>query len=133
MVKVLNFLVLLFICQLVSGQQNIPGMLIETRALYYKGNTTGDQQTFQIKNNTSTLKMGNVIWECKKEKSGANETQYVFKLVDGYANKAGVSVNFKFTDWSKDNYVIMPSAVYSGNRFDVLKSDTKTNRSAKYI
>lgn len=30
---------------------------------------------------------------------------------------ASVSIDFEFSDWSTDNYVLMPGAVYNGNRF----------------
>jgi hypothetical protein len=40
-----------------------------------------------------------------------------FKLVEGISKETNVGVNFAFAEWSRENYVLMPAAVYNGNRF----------------
>ncbi len=40
-----------------------------------------------------------------------------FELVEGHLEQASVSLDLLFSAWSVDNYVIMPGAVYDGNRF----------------
>ncbi|NLU90451.1 hypothetical protein [Chitinophaga sp. Ak27] len=67
--------------------------------------------------------MNDAVWECKREKGAAadnKETILTFQVAKGNASKAGVAVNFLFSNWEVDNYVIMPAAAYNGNRFDVL-------------
>jgi len=44
-----------------------------------------------------------------------------FTLVSGAVNNASTAINFTFSDWSTKNYVMIPAAVYNGNRFPVLK------------
>jgi len=43
-----------------------------------------------------------------------------FKLADGGAAAAGVAAAFDFTAWSTNNYVLVPAAVYDGNRFHTI-------------
>ena len=44
-----------------------------------------------------------------------------FELVEGVAKQANAGIIFAFDDWSADNYVLMPAAVYNGNRFESRK------------
>ncbi|MDO9541500.1 MAG: hypothetical protein Q7J98_04150, partial [Kiritimatiellia bacterium] len=63
-------------------------------------------------------------WRCSyhedvvPNREDAVEVSVCFKVVKGSAGECGVGVRFIFDDWSRDNYVIMPGAVYSGNRFE---------------
>ena len=45
------------------------------------------------------------------------ECSVTFHCVAGILMDASVAVDLDFTDWSKDHYVLMPAAVYDGNRF----------------
>lgn len=47
----------------------------------------------------------------------ALDLSITFKLNDGAATNAGVAVAFDFTNWSTNNYVLLPAAVYNGNRY----------------
>lgn len=40
-----------------------------------------------------------------------------FRLEKGFARETGVSLDLEFDQWSADNYVLLPDAVYNGNRF----------------
>ena len=46
-----------------------------------------------------------------------------FKVIKGIYKSSGVGVAFNFDHWSKENYVLMPAAVYNGNRFKSLKME----------
>lgn len=48
----------------------------------------------------------------------AADMTVTFKLVRGSCPETNVGVSFGFHDWSRDNYVLMPAAVYDGNRFE---------------
>ena len=45
---------------------------------------------------------------------------YNFTLRDGEVENAAVAVSFQLKNWTVDNYLIVPAALYNGNRFDVL-------------
>ena len=40
-----------------------------------------------------------------------------FRLLEGSARETGVSLDLEFDQWSARNYVLLPGAVYNGNRF----------------
>jgi lysophospholipase L1-like esterase len=46
----------------------------------------------------------------------ALDLSVTFKLTEGMAKSAGVAVAFDFAKWSPNNYVLIPSSVYNGNR-----------------
>ena len=46
-----------------------------------------------------------------------------FHCIEGAIDQASLSADFNFTDWSSDNFVLMPGVVYDGNKpFKVWKS-----------
>ena len=49
--------------------------------------------------------------------AGARDVNISFKCESGTLTAASVSVDLEFSDWSPANYVLMPAAVYAGNRF----------------
>jgi lysophospholipase L1-like esterase len=53
---------------------------------------------------------------------GALDVAISVKLADGVAKAAGVAVAFDFANWSANNYVLVPAAVYNGNRFRVVNT-----------
>jgi hypothetical protein len=44
------------------------------------------------------------------------DIKLTFRLVEGSAMSAGVAASFNFNAWSEENYVMIPAAVYNGNR-----------------
>jgi hypothetical protein len=51
------------------------------------------------------------------DKNGkAIDVTLTFKLVDGAALSTGVAAAFDFSQWSTNNYVMIPSSIYNGNR-----------------
>ncbi|MEY4245014.1 MAG: hypothetical protein RLZZ245_2599, partial [Verrucomicrobiota bacterium] len=49
--------------------------------------------------------------------SDAKDIEISFSCESGALNAASVSVDLEFSAWSPSNYVLMPAAVYAGNRF----------------
>lgn len=47
----------------------------------------------------------------------ARDVTLSFTLRKGMATSSGVAAAFDFTNWSEDNYVLIPAAVYNGNRY----------------
>lgn len=66
------------------------------------------------------------IWEVQSsivpaKNAGQFEVQLQFICLEGTLNDASVSFDAEINDWSADNYVLMPSAVYNGNRYPAVK------------
>jgi hypothetical protein len=49
---------------------------------------------------------------------GAYNLSIRFTLVQGQASETTLGLRLVFKDWSVDHYVLMPAAVYNGNRFE---------------
>lgn len=94
---------------------------VSTNVQYYRDNQIIRTIKFPKSQTITTHeeKWKNIL-EVREQTNNETEALYTFKLTKGTAKQAGVSVVFSFNDWSTDNYVIMPSALYNGNRFDVL-------------
>lgn len=63
--------------------------------------------------------LGTAKWSCTIDRAGQSDwldLNYTFKLESGDAQSAGVAVNFDFTNWRTDNFVMIPCSVYNGNR-----------------
>lgn len=52
------------------------------------------------------------------DRPDALEVEYHFSLTKGTSQQTSISIDFKFDNWSKSNYVLMPGATYNGNRFE---------------
>lgn len=52
-----------------------------------------------------------------KDRSDSIDLRVRFKLVEGSAEETAVSVDLEFDEWAASNYVLLPGAVYNGNRF----------------
>lgn len=56
---------------------------------------------------------------CKKKtvRDGVIDNEIVFTAQRNFEYEAGIGILFENNDWSPDNYVFIPSALYNGNRF----------------
>ena len=90
---------------------------------YYHGNKEIKETRHKLELST-IVDSNNAKWQFTvKETPYQNSTEYVcsWKLLEGIANSVSVGVEIPFTKWDSNNYVFVPSVVYSGNRFDVKK------------
>jgi len=71
--------------------------------------------------NTTTAAWKYRINSLQQMKDGAIKFKVKFKLERGAESSAAVAVSFNIAGWSIQNYVLIPGAVYNGNRFPVLK------------
>ena len=68
-------------------------------------------------------------WRCQIQavevpgRKDAIELAGRFEIVEGNAAQVSAGITFAFDDWSADNYVLMPAAVYNGNRFESRKTE----------
>ncbi len=85
---------------------------------WYHGAELAASRTFT----NGTLRTDGSQWKCNARSVplqgdvDAIDLELTFKLADGIAKSAGVAVAFDFADWSTHNYVLVPAAVYNGNR-----------------
>ncbi|AOW09965.1 hypothetical protein [Flavobacterium gilvum] len=68
-------------------------------------NTTSGRWTLQMQS-SPVAKSPNAI-----------DVNAVFQLKEGTASASAVSVSFDFSQWSSNNYVLVPASVYNGNRY----------------
>jgi hypothetical protein len=96
---------------------------IRTLVCWYSGSIPDSMLVFT----NGQLNTGQTRWSCgtqfstRSEMSGeVMDLNITFKLDQGIAQSAGVAVAFDFSDWSTDNYILVPSMIYGGNRFNIL-------------
>jgi len=98
--------------------RNLPGPL-RLLACWYEGSKLAASRPFA----KGELTTPSTKWNCAvrtqlvAEDQDALDLTVSFKLAEGAAMSAGAAVAFDFTDWSTDNYVLLPAAVYNGNRY----------------
>ena len=82
-----------------------------------------NQATGSLSDEPLELNLSGTKWmvSLKSAPLSSGETAYacevVFTCVAGELPHASVAVDIEFSDWSVENYVLMPAAVYGGNRF----------------
>lgn len=86
----------------------------ESHKTFTVGNP-GDQQEFEFLEGIWQINYQAVI---PSDRSDALEVEFHFKLMKGSAPQTSISIDFKFDNWSKSNYVLMPASAYNGNRFE---------------
>lgn len=97
----------------------------------YDGNKVSEKHIIPMSGkagiNTRNLKIENSLWECKVTEGelssdGGVNIEATFSVKRGELSSSGVAVVFNFSKWSRNNYVLIPAAVYDGNRFHVVNS-----------
>lgn len=72
---------------------------------------------------TGTIRAGNSDWVTRLEVSefngttGAMDISLSFYCTGGRLDNASLALDLHFSDWSAGNYVLMPAALYNGNRY----------------
>jgi len=99
-------------------------------SMFYKLSTfqgSHPVQTKEVSNQDGSTKInihGNE-WQTDVKVEMVNEgtidLEVTFRLDKGTCLQANLGVGFRFKNWSTENYVLMPSAIYNGNRFQSKK------------
>lgn len=80
------------------------------------------QKDFDIRNGKNEYIFGNSKWSLTIDTiRNADESlnfTYNFKCIEGSSDETSVSVVYHFDEWDNSNYVLIPSALYNGNKFD---------------
>lgn len=101
----------------------------------YNGSTLVNKKSFS----ENQLVVDNAVWSCNviatpdKEDNQAMDLNITFKMDKGTNNLAGVAVAFDFTNWSTDNYVMLPASVYNGNRCKLVDREYAAGLDRKYL
>lgn len=96
---------------------------------HYENVQMKDKVCFALKEDENVTTADGAMWRlCVRKQSVADEpdaTDYklTWKLEKGTSHGMVVGVEFPFKEWSIDNYVFVPAAVYDGNRFAVKEID----------
>ncbi len=73
-----------------------------------------------LANNETIVDVNGSKWLIKKlinqNNNQFSDVKLVFKCISGKLNQSSVSLNFNINNWMVKNYVLMPAAVYNGNR-----------------
>lgn len=68
------------------------------------------------------LRSGESVWKVIPQIMAIDDDKLdlkvVFKCMEGTALQSALSLNVNCTDWTSDNYVLMPAVAYNGNRFE---------------
>ena len=78
-------------------------------------------------NDQAAIDISGSTWSIQKKvtavvaKPGCYDVQLVFRCTSGSLTAASVSLDIDMEQWSVNNYVLMPAAVYNGNRVKSIK------------
>lgn len=99
----------------------------EVHLSHYEGSHLIDRVTAPLPVECSKLQeipFSGTTWQCNTrimsvpDREGAIDLEVCFKLTAGEAVQCNASVAFCFEDWSTEHYVLIPAAIYNGNRFE---------------
>ncbi len=82
------------------------------------------KKTVSILNNTMDVSKSN--WKCDLRSATvpghkeAMDLKFTFILKKDTLKSSGIAIAFDFTNWSAENYILAPAAVYNANRYKVL-------------
>lgn len=128
MMKSLVILLLLpaFVCGEVSSALKMPlryNCPLSLKLQSYDNTTITDTRPFHIQNehHTWNAEFNGGMWECTVDaaeiKNAYVDVTCRVRLNAGAVSQTAFCFEVDFFDWSTDNYVLLPGAVYNGNRF----------------
>ena len=129
--NILLILIGLLCCNITTQSQNWHNALASNQVKLHALISQYDPERYNLKIGSESLNLlsGNNYLEFMGSKwqidrlvksiEGIDKYQIevIFKCLSGEIEQAAVSVDFDFFGWSIDNYVLMPGAVYNGNRY----------------
>ncbi len=65
--------------------------------------------------------------------SKAMDLEINFQLQSGMAKEVGIAAAFDFTDWDTENYVMLPTSIYNGNRCKLVDRGYNAGLDRKYL
>ncbi len=92
--------------------------------LGYNGAACAASDRVALNGATTERAFSGATWRVSRvstEAPGLADHTFRFDVTAGTAKEAGAALEFAFAGWSRGNYVLVPAAVYAGNRFRALK------------
>jgi hypothetical protein len=95
--------------------------------LFVKDLITKHELLMDVRDGAEATDTSGVTWRLNVESAAvdgqpdAQDYRLTWKVTTGQVDSASVGVVFEFKDWSPENFVMVPAAVYDGNRFDIKK------------
>ena len=89
----------------------------------YRADSPSTKTMCNMHGTSGKAEISGSTWECTLHpravpgQDQAMDLEVTFRLKKGVGTSVGVSLGFDFTQWSQKNYVLLPGAVYNGNRF----------------
>ena len=93
---------------------------VETFDYDYYNQLTNRTET-RYNSSLSYLKTKEGYWEIETKigsTPGYKDYHVSFKLLEGCENSANVGIRIQIDEWNPENYLLMPSVAYNGNRFE---------------
>lgn len=85
------------------------------------------RQSSPLKDENSSIDFLNSKWNVSpvfiKEDDNQYSVEVIFECLEGGLDNASLSVDLIADQWSANNYVLFPGAVYNGNRYPSVKTD----------
>jgi len=78
-----------------------------------------------VLNGPAPVDAGTSVWRCQivrnpvAGRAGTHDIEMTFQITAGHEPNVAVGIAFGFGEWSEENYVLLPAAVYRGNNFQV--------------
>ena len=136
---ILSALIFLLISEISPAQKTDPvdvnivnktfkdiGGTISFQIWQYEGTMISQKHSMPIDAGRSgKLQIDNSFWKCDisethSSKDDAIDLEARFEVQKGSIRNSGVAVQFNFTGWTPENYILVPAVLYGGNRFRIL-------------
>ncbi len=120
------FIVVFILCHarnFAYGQKQITQ--IQPVVCYFQGTEQTGELVMKPENQSRIKDNNGAEWMLSLKESkvagqpDATDFLLTWTLLKGQASEVAVGVKFPFEDWSAENYVFIPAAIYNGNRFDI--------------
>lgn len=94
---------------------------------YYNGTTPLQKLAIELEDGAKITDNSGAEWQLSVNKhtvqnrQEATEYTLTWTLLKGEAQGVAVGVEFPFDEWSAENFIFVPSAIYDGNKFEIKK------------
>jgi len=100
---------------------------VELALTHYEGTQPVGRTTLalaDVKDAPRDVEFNGAVWRCEvyikpvPDRQDASDLIAHFSIIAGHARECSVGVRLVFDEWCPQNYVLIPGAVYDGNRFE---------------
>lgn len=133
-IKLITLFVLLVFtarAQLWTSDLNANNVQVFARINHYdpdRYNLLLDRGRVELKTDNEYMDFQDSQWQITRkisplEKQSKYRVEVTFRCLSRKVDHASVSLDFDFSNWSKENYVLLPAAAYNGNRYEAVRMD----------